>query len=66
MQAALKRAQSLGCDVVWLGVWDRNERAIEFYRKWGFEEFGDQPFQLGIDVQNDLLMARPVLPNVAD
>ena len=48
----------MGCDVVWLDVWEKNLRAIAFYRKWGFIEVGEQTFQLGDDLQQDLLMAR--------
>jgi ribosomal protein S18 acetylase RimI-like enzyme len=44
--------------VVWLDVWEDNLRAIRFYRKWAFVEVGVQGFQLGDDLQNDLLMAR--------
>jgi ribosomal protein S18 acetylase RimI-like enzyme len=58
MKAALRQAERAGCDVVWLGVWERNSRAIAFYRKWGFEQVGTQTFQLGEDLQNDLVMAR--------
>jgi hypothetical protein len=34
--------------------------ARAFYHKWGFMEVGTQVFQLGDDLQNDLLMQRPV------
>ncbi len=56
MQACLEQAGRLGCDVIWLDVWERNLRAIGFYRRWGFVEVGTQAFVLGHDVQNDLLM----------
>ena len=46
-----------GCDVVWLGVWERNPRAISFYRKVGFAEVGEHVFQLGSDPQRDVVMA---------
>lgn len=58
MQRGLYEAQAAGCDAVWLGVWENNPRAIAFYRRWGFEEAGYQPFQLGDDLQRDLLMWR--------
>jgi diamine N-acetyltransferase len=60
MQACLDEAAQAGCDVVWLGVWERNPRAIGFYRKWSFEQVGTQVFQLGEDLQTDWIMARPV------
>jgi len=61
MQASLRLAQARGCDVIWLDVWEQNKRAIEFYRQWGFVVIGAQPFRLGNDLQNDLLMARPLV-----
>lgn len=60
MRACLDEARREACDVIWLDVWERNPRAIAFYRKWGFEGIGEQEFQLGEDLQRDLLMARSV------
>lgn len=60
MQACLAEAKQNDCDVVWLDVWERNPRAIAFYRKWGFAQVGTQSFQLGDDLQHDWLMARKV------
>ncbi len=59
MARCLEEAHAAGCDVVWLGVWERNPRAINFYTRWGFTEVGDHIFQLGDDPQRDLLMVRP-------
>jgi ribosomal protein S18 acetylase RimI-like enzyme len=56
MNAALNEARYLGCDCVWLGVWEKNQRAIDFYKKWGFEEVGNHTFHLGKEAQNDLVM----------
>ncbi len=44
--------------VIWLAVWEKNQRAIDFYVKWGFEIFGKQIFVLGTDLQKDWLMKR--------
>ena len=41
---------------IWLGVWEENQKAINFYRKNGFVEFGKHIFKLGNDEQTDLLM----------
>ncbi|GAB4426973.1 MAG: GNAT family N-acetyltransferase [Anaerolineae bacterium] len=60
MARCLAEARAAGCDVIWLGVWERNPRAIEFYTKWGFAEVGAHIFQVGDDPQRDLLLARPV------
>lgn len=56
MQASIKEAKERGFNSLWLGVWERNERAISFYKKWGFKEVGNHLFMLGNDPQNDLIM----------
>jgi len=43
---------------LWLGVWERNERAKAFYRKCGFADVGSQVFVLGTDAQTDRIMVR--------
>jgi len=58
MQAALDLAGSMGFDWVWLGVWEHNHRAQAFYRKWGFERFGEHVFFVGLDAQTDWWMRR--------
>jgi diamine N-acetyltransferase len=58
MQLSLDRAKENGHDVVWLTVWESNERAIRFYQKYGFKEAGELTFVLGQDVQRDLYMVR--------
>ena len=41
---------------IWLGVWEKNVRAINFYKKNGFVEFDTHQFILGDEVQTDYLM----------
>jgi len=65
MASCLEHARQRGCGTLWLDVWERNSRAIAFYRRWGFTEVGTQAFVLGADVQHDLLMARPVETDAA-
>jgi diamine N-acetyltransferase len=60
MKACLAQAARRGCDTIWLDVWEQNLRARAFYAKWGFVPVGTQTFQLGADLQYDLLLARPV------
>jgi ribosomal protein S18 acetylase RimI-like enzyme len=60
MAASIEALKGRGSDVVWLGVWERNPRAIAFYRKLGFVEVGDHVFPLGTDPQRDIVMARPI------
>ena len=41
---------------IWLGVWEKNYRALRFYRKNGFTKFGEHFFLMGQDKQIDHLM----------
>jgi len=61
MAACLDEARMAGCDLIWLGVWEQNPRAIAFYTKWDFVEVGSQTFRLGSDLQHDLVMVRAVV-----
>jgi len=56
MQATISEARQRGCDCIWLGVWEKNQTAIDFYRKWGFREVGTHLFSVGDDPQNDFMM----------
>ena len=58
MEECLRVAMSRNKQLVWLGVWEHNERAISFYKKFGFEKFGEHDFILGNDVQKDWLMKK--------
>jgi ribosomal protein S18 acetylase RimI-like enzyme len=58
MQCCLDKAVELKKEIIWLGVWEKNTRAIAFYTKWGFEKFGEHPFILGDDLQTDWLMKK--------
>ena len=58
MQASLDWSKGKGAQAVWLGVWEKNQRAIDFYTKWGFEKFDETDFLLGKDLQRDWLMRK--------
>jgi diamine N-acetyltransferase len=58
MQVCLDRARQSGYETVYLGVWEKNHRAIAFYQKYGFEIVGSHAFQLGDEPQNDFWMER--------
>lgn len=60
MEAAVNTARAAGARTLWLGVWERNPRAIAFYRKCGFQDVGTQTFVLGADHQRDLVLTRSV------
>lgn len=57
-EKAIQVGLALGASYVWLGVWEKNLRAISFYRKNGFVEFDKHIFRLGNDEQTDIMMKR--------
>jgi GNAT superfamily N-acetyltransferase len=58
MAYVLRAAAGHGADVIWLGVWERNPRAIRFYERHGFSTVGDHVFVVGTDPQRDLVLMR--------
>ena len=60
MDAALDAARARGAQTLWLGVWERNPRAVAFYAKYGFVRVGEHTFVLGGDAQTDWRFARAV------
>ncbi len=60
MQKCIEVAKENGKQIIWLSVWPKNQRAVDFYIKWGFEKFAEQIFILGNDVQRDWLMKKVV------
>ena len=60
MARLLQSARAEGSDCVWLGVWERNPRAIAFYQKAGFAVVGEHAFKLGDDTQRDVIMSRDI------
>ena len=55
-EKAMQIARQINADYVWLGVWEKNPRAINFYKKNGFVEFDKHVFKLGNDEQTDIMM----------
>ena len=53
---AIQISRQKNADYVWLGVWEENPRAINFYKKNGFVEFDKHLFKLGDDEQTDIMM----------
>ena len=62
MRAVEDAARGAGARTLWLGVWERNPRAIAFYAKCGFTDIGEQEFVVGSDRQTDRVMARSLSP----
>jgi diamine N-acetyltransferase len=62
MRAVEDTACQTGARTLWLGVWERNPRAIAFYAKCGFADVGEQEFIVGSDRQTDRVMVRLLPP----
>jgi len=60
MKSCIDIAKQKNKQWVWLGVWEKNQRAIDFYKRWGFEKFDETDFLLGDDIQRDWLMKKKV------
>ena len=63
LDQAIKTAQEHQVDYAWLGVWEENHRAIQFYAKNGFVTFDKHVFTLGDEQQTDLLMKLKIQTN---
>ena len=53
---ALEMARQSNLKRIWLGVWEENIKAIEFYQRQGFTKFAEHPFAVGDKVDTDWLM----------
>lgn len=60
MQAAQAQARQRGARTLWLGVYDRNVRAVEFYRRFGFAQVGVSEFLFGGRIYTDPIYAAAV------
>ena len=59
MNFALNFAAEKDYEIIWLGVWEYNEKAKSFYRKFGFEDTGvEHPFPIGNTPQTDRWLYR--------
>ena len=56
MERVKAAARQRGAKTVWLGVWERNDRARAFYVKCGFADVGEHIFLFGTDPQTDRVM----------
>ncbi len=62
MERSLEAARELGGRYAWLGVWERNARAMAFYRKAGFHEIGFTHYVVGSDRQTDRVFLASLSP----
>ncbi|GLH72148.1 N-acetyltransferase [Geothrix limicola] len=58
MRRSLELAREWGADLIWLGVWEHNNRALAFYARSGFREVGEHIFQIGDQADRDLILAK--------
>jgi ribosomal protein S18 acetylase RimI-like enzyme len=56
---AIKKTTAMGFELLWLGVWEENKKAISFYKKHGFNDINQTyTFSVGNTQQNDRWMTR--------
>lgn len=58
MEASVNQARDWRADVLWLGVWEHNDRALAFYARSGFREAGEHVFMIGRQVDRDLILVK--------
>lgn len=56
MLEAIQLSKNKNYDYLWLGVWQQNNRAIDFYLKMNFEIFGTKKFFVGTEENDDYVM----------
>lgn len=61
MDFAFELAKQTGKEYLWLGVWESNFPALHFYKQMGFTQIGSHPFDMGGDIQTDLVLKKMLL-----
>ncbi|MDA7026577.1 GNAT family N-acetyltransferase [Bacillus sp. CLL-7-23] len=61
LKKAVEIAQEHNKKKIWLGVWEKNENAIAFYKKMGFIQTGAHSFYLGDEEQIDYIMTKTLI-----
>ena len=59
-EKAIQVAKEKKVEYIWLGVWEENHKAIQFYTKNGFIAFDKHIFTLGDEEQTDIMMKLPI------
>ena len=59
-EKAIQVAKEKEVEYIWLGVWEENHKAIQFYTKNGFTAFDKHIFTLGDEEQTDIMMKLPI------
>jgi len=58
LNKAIEMAMDGSKTKIWLGVWEKNENAIAFYKKMGFVQTGAHSFYMGDEEQIDFIMTK--------
>ncbi|WP_248930619.1 GNAT family N-acetyltransferase [Paenibacillus hamazuiensis] len=58
---AMEIAKSQNKKMIWLGVWEKNENAIDFYKKMGFVQTGAHSFYMGDEEQIDFILTKTLV-----
>ncbi len=58
---AIEIAEEQNKKSIWLGVWEKNEKAIRFYNKLGFVQTGAHSFYMGDEEQMDIIMTKTLI-----
>lgn len=58
MDFCMNWAKENNFETIWLGVWENNQNAMQFYKKMGFEFLDKHVFVLGTEVQTDFTMKK--------
>jgi GNAT superfamily N-acetyltransferase len=60
IEKVMQVAKDEGYKIVWLSVWQKNNKAIQFYQRAGFVIYETDIFQFGEDVHEDFLMKKEI------
>lgn len=63
MEKCIELVKKKNVNCIWLGVWQENKEAIDFYKKWEFEIFGYKQFKIGNKTDDDFMMKKNLSAN---
>lgn len=58
MSFALQFSADKNFELLWLGVWEGNEKAVSFYKKWDFKNIKPYTFHVGNTIHTDYWMTK--------
>ena len=61
LNKAMEIAMERNKKKIWLGVWEKNENAIAFYKKMGFVQTVAHSFYMGDDEQMDFILTKTLI-----